>query len=230
MLVSSSEDKSQEIPKSGSADAALKKELLSYRNKKRVNINENLLKWWRVPREELKELSPIARRFLSPPPAIVPSERCSVAGPKNKQGTFLISLIKVKPTEQKRKRKYDSTVSKENSFKYFVMQNNSRIPVCKKAFMSLHALAQTTIQRLKGILVSRECPRDKKGKHKTRPRVLLRETIIKIQKHIASFPTKTTHYEDRSDSESNVFDDDLLPASDSDWDFIPPALLVLMKL
>ncbi|KAF2889247.1 hypothetical protein ILUMI_16926 [Ignelater luminosus] len=143
MLDSSSEDKSQETPESGSADAALKKELLSYRNKKRVNINENPLKWWRVPREELKDLSPISRRFLSSLPASVPSKQLSAPA---------------------------------------------------SADVRLHALAQTTVQRLKAILVSRECPWNKKGKHKTRPQVLPREAIIKIQEHIASFPTKTTHY------------------------------------
>ncbi|KAJ3661175.1 hypothetical protein Zmor_005584 [Zophobas morio] len=75
MLDSSSEDESQEISENGSPDAVLKKELLSYRNKARLNINENPLKWWSVNRTELKILSGIARRFLSPPPASVPSEQ-----------------------------------------------------------------------------------------------------------------------------------------------------------
>ncbi|XP_063913315.1 uncharacterized protein LOC135129975 [Zophobas morio] len=75
MLDSSSEDESQEISENGSPDAVLKKELLSYRNKARLNINENPLKWWSVNRTELKILSVIARRFLSPPPASVPSEQ-----------------------------------------------------------------------------------------------------------------------------------------------------------
>ncbi|KAJ3661956.1 hypothetical protein Zmor_006328 [Zophobas morio] len=74
MLDSSSEDESQEISENGSPDAVLKKELLSYRNKARLNINENPLKWWSVNRSELKILYGIARRFLSPPPASVPSE------------------------------------------------------------------------------------------------------------------------------------------------------------
>ncbi|KAJ3658741.1 hypothetical protein Zmor_010464 [Zophobas morio] len=74
MLDSSSEDESQEISENGSPDAVLKKELFSYRNKARLNINENPLKWWSVNRTELKILSGIARRFLSPPPASVPSE------------------------------------------------------------------------------------------------------------------------------------------------------------
>ncbi|XP_063900926.1 zinc finger BED domain-containing protein 4-like [Zophobas morio] len=75
MLDSSSEDESQEISENGCPDAVLKKELLSYRNKTSLNINENPLKWWSVNRSELKILSGIARRFLTPPPASVPSEQ-----------------------------------------------------------------------------------------------------------------------------------------------------------
>jgi len=75
MLDSSSEDESRETPENGSAEAVLKKELLSYRIKKRIKVDENPLKWWGVHREELKLLSPIARRFLSTPPASVPSEQ-----------------------------------------------------------------------------------------------------------------------------------------------------------
>lgn len=75
MLDSSSEDECQEIPEIGSTEAILKKELLSYRTKKRVNVDENPLKWWSVHREEFKILSSIARRFLSTPPGSVPSEQ-----------------------------------------------------------------------------------------------------------------------------------------------------------
>lgn len=53
----------------------LKKELLSYRTKKRINVDENPLKWWSVHREEFKILAPIVRRFLSAPPGSVPSEQ-----------------------------------------------------------------------------------------------------------------------------------------------------------
>lgn len=43
MLDSSSEDESQETPENGSAEAVLKKELLSYRIKKIVNVDESSL-------------------------------------------------------------------------------------------------------------------------------------------------------------------------------------------
>lgn len=75
MLDSSSEDESQETQENDSPEAVLKKQLLSYRLKKRVNVDEDPLKWWSGHQEELNLLSPIARRFLSTPPASVPSEQ-----------------------------------------------------------------------------------------------------------------------------------------------------------
>ena len=42
---------------------------------KRINLDENPLNCWNNQREKLKLLSPIARRFLSAPPASVPSEQ-----------------------------------------------------------------------------------------------------------------------------------------------------------
>ena len=114
--------------------------------------------------------------------------------PKNEQDTFLMSLIEVKPVERKRKRSDSGTVSKENSFKYFAMPNRVRIPICKKAYMSLHALAQSKVQRLKAILVAGDSPRDMRGRHNKRSHVLPSEITIKINEHIASFPKKTTHY------------------------------------
>ncbi|XP_022823853.1 zinc finger BED domain-containing protein 4-like [Spodoptera litura] len=75
MLDSSSDDESWETPEIVSPDAMLKKELHSFRNKKRISLNENPLKWWSVNQCELKLLSQIARKFLSAPPASVPSEQ-----------------------------------------------------------------------------------------------------------------------------------------------------------
>lgn len=45
MLESSSEDESQEETSDISPGAVLKKELLSYRNKKRINVSESPLNW-----------------------------------------------------------------------------------------------------------------------------------------------------------------------------------------
>ena len=73
ILESSSEDESQQT--SNSTEAAFKKELLTYRNEKRINLNENPLTWWRVHCQKFKILSTLARRFLSPSAASFQSEQ-----------------------------------------------------------------------------------------------------------------------------------------------------------
>ncbi|GBP64434.1 hypothetical protein EVAR_19886_1 [Eumeta japonica] len=75
MLDSSSEDEGEGEPDNSSADAFLRKELLIYRIKKRQDLDENPLNWWKVNRCEFKILSKLACRYLSPPPANVPSEQ-----------------------------------------------------------------------------------------------------------------------------------------------------------
>ncbi|XP_072929650.1 zinc finger BED domain-containing protein 4-like [Epargyreus clarus] len=75
MLVSSSEDEGEGEPDTSSPDALLRKELVMYRSKKRLDLDENPLNWWKVNRCEFKILSKIACRYLSPPPASVPSEQ-----------------------------------------------------------------------------------------------------------------------------------------------------------
>ncbi|CAH2107120.1 unnamed protein product [Euphydryas editha] len=74
MMDSSSEDEGEETQENDSPEVMIRKQLLTYRLKK-VNVDDKSLKWWRVHREELNLLSPIARRFLSAPPASVPSEQ-----------------------------------------------------------------------------------------------------------------------------------------------------------
>ncbi|GBP15209.1 Zinc finger BED domain-containing protein 4 [Eumeta japonica] len=74
ILDSSSDDESQKTPEINNTDVILKKELLTFRNKKRINLNECPLKWWSVNQSEYKLLSKMARKFLSAPPASVPMD------------------------------------------------------------------------------------------------------------------------------------------------------------
>ncbi|GBP37214.1 hypothetical protein EVAR_31145_1 [Eumeta japonica] len=75
ILDSSNDDESQKTPEINSPDVILKKELLTFRNKKRINLNECPLKWWSVNQSEFKLLSKMERKLLSAPPASVPSGR-----------------------------------------------------------------------------------------------------------------------------------------------------------
>lgn len=59
MLDSSSEDESQETPENVSVEAIWKSQLLSYRNKKSTNVDDNPIKRWSVHREEMKLLTTI---------------------------------------------------------------------------------------------------------------------------------------------------------------------------
>ncbi|GBP22654.1 Zinc finger BED domain-containing protein 4 [Eumeta japonica] len=70
---SSSDDESQKTPEINSPDVILKKELLTFRNKKRINLSECPLIWWSFNQSEFKLLSKMARKFLSAPPASVPT-------------------------------------------------------------------------------------------------------------------------------------------------------------
>ncbi|GBP58311.1 hypothetical protein EVAR_11591_1 [Eumeta japonica] len=78
ILDSSSDDESQKTPEINNPDVILKKELLTFRNKKRINLNECPLKWWSVNQSEFKLLSKMARKFLSAPPASVPKIRIRI--------------------------------------------------------------------------------------------------------------------------------------------------------
>ncbi|GBP72354.1 Zinc finger BED domain-containing protein 4 [Eumeta japonica] len=75
MLDSLSEDEGEGEPDNSSPDALLHKQLIIYRNKKRLNLDESSLNWWKVNCCEFKILSKLACRYLSPPPASVPSEQ-----------------------------------------------------------------------------------------------------------------------------------------------------------
>lgn len=79
MLFSSSDDESisslMQLQRAQSPNADLKRELMSYRAKKRINVADSPLGWWRDNKTEFKKLSSIARRYLSVPPASVPSEQ-----------------------------------------------------------------------------------------------------------------------------------------------------------
>lgn len=117
--------------------------------------------------------------------------------PKNEQDTFLMGCIESKPCERKRKRSVESNVSKNNTFLYFAYKESKRVPICKMAYMSLYALSQHRVQRLKEILVSGDSPYDMRGRHHTRPHVYPPDVIIKIKQHIESFPTNISHYSSR---------------------------------
>lgn len=130
--------------------------------------------------------------------------------PKNEQDTFLQGLIESKPVERHRKRVADENKTKPKvaSFKYHIINNHERIPVCKQAFLNMYSISNFRVQRLNLLLVNGESPKDMRGKHNNRPTSITEDLRVKIKRHIESFPYKTSHYATKNihylDSKLNV--------------------------
>lgn len=103
-----------------------------------------------------------------------------------------MGLMEAKPIA--RRRKSSKNCVKTATFSYHYYKQGKRIPVCKKAFLSLHAISNSRLQRLNTLLKAGKTPVDLRGKHNNRPHVLPPEYIAKIKEHIESFPCKTSHY------------------------------------
>lgn len=70
---------------------------------------------------------------------------------------------------------YLSNKSKQNtsSYKYFAMKFNSRVEVCRKAYMSLHSIdSNKIVERLTRLVERNLEPIDNRGKHTNRGNVL----------------------------------------------------------
>lgn len=116
--------------------------------------------------------------------------------PKNESDTFLIGLIN-RHDVQRHRPKNDFSKQNLSSFKYFAMKGNTKVEVCRKAFMSLHSISNKALQRLTGLVNKGELPIDKRGFHGNHPRKS-DETLLKIKDHIESYPKKVSHYSSRT--------------------------------
>lgn len=114
---------------------------------------------------------------------------------KNEQDIFLYGLIEVVPIKQKRPRTNDPQKKKpkQASFKFYVKVADSKVLVCKKAFMSIYSIKNHALFRLQRLSLKGTIPSDQRGKQgnqKTIPGILIQE----VKEHISSFPVKTSHY------------------------------------
>lgn len=76
MLNSSDEDESPGFDDSSDVNFKLKIILKQYSKERKISVSENPLDWWRSRgKTTYKELTVLAQRFLSSPPASVPSEQ-----------------------------------------------------------------------------------------------------------------------------------------------------------
>lgn len=118
---------------------------------------------------------------------------------KNEQDLHLQRLIEFKSIIRRRPRVTENqheTKLRQACFEYFVLNNNKRVKICRKAFAQLHRVSEKRILRITHLLVKSETPRDKRG---TNPKTHCIPKLVcqQIRDHIQSFPTKTTHYSGR---------------------------------
>lgn len=130
-------------------------------------------------------------------------------GSKNEQDVYLHGFMDCRQVARRRPDGEDRKKNREVTFSYYIRNNNlERHPVCKAAFLSLHSISNSRLQRLNKLLVAQMSPRDLRGTHNNRPHVLKPEIITKIQQHIESFPYKISHYSSKEvhylDSALNV--------------------------
>ncbi|KAG8284681.1 hypothetical protein J6590_097758 [Homalodisca vitripennis] len=113
--------------------------------------------------------------------------------PKNEKDIYLMGLID--RVEVARHRPVSGS-SKQNtsSYKYFAMKDNTRVPVCRKAFINLHAITSKALYRLTQLKEANNTPEDRRGKHDKRVNAKSAEITGLIHSHITSFPTKISHY------------------------------------
>lgn len=76
--------------------------------------------------------------------------------------------------------KDDKSKPIESSFTVFAMKGNTKVQVCRTAFVNLHALSNKSLQRLTTLLNSGKSPVDRRGQHGEQPRKP-DDIIIKIK-------------------------------------------------
>ncbi|CAH0558801.1 unnamed protein product [Brassicogethes aeneus] len=122
---------------------------------------------------------------------------------KNLQDSHLCGLIRVDPIKQRRSRKsnrrslvqYSDSSEEEYArpndyahaaaYRYKIrtkqIDNNNyykEIPVCKRAFLSLHGITSARLRRLQSSLSENlKSPTDRRGQHKNRPNALPEEIV-----------------------------------------------------
>lgn len=78
-------------------------------------------------------------------------EEMSAFETKNEQDIFLQQLIEKKPVKSHRPRKEGGT-PREYAFKYYVLTQNDKQVVCKRAFISIFGITENRLRRLSELL------------------------------------------------------------------------------
>ena len=124
---------------------------------------------------------------------------------KDKQDSYLFSLISRNFIKRRRPRVEDSSTQRSSSYYYRVKAQGGDVVVCKQLFLSIHGITAKRLRRLCEHAASGSStpPTDKRGKHNSHHRI--DSNLVKqIKDHIESFPAQESHYS-RSDNHGKLF-------------------------
>ena len=126
---------------------------------------------------------------------------------KDQQDLFIQGLIESNDVQRHRTRNSEGTRHVDKTFSYFIYVGNERKEVCYKAFLSLLAITDKRVKRLRKLALLGQSPCDRRGKNPS-GNALPPESREVIRQHIESFPVKESHYSGRTyrflDSRLNV--------------------------
>ena len=124
----------------------------------------------------------------------------NLLGCKDTQSSYLCGLISVNPIHRRRPRKNEAESNlRDHSYSYKVRVIRGdvvvEVPVCHKAFISIHGITNKTVCTLKNSLSSTgRSPQDQRGKHKSHKQTISPETKSKVFDHIKSLKGRRSHY------------------------------------
>lgn len=118
----------------------------------------------------------------------------------DEQSVYLCGLITCKQVARHRPRKSEDEAdlhSYSYTYKVRAIKDNDlfEIPICYKAFLSVHGITAKRVQTLQeGLKSTGKAPTDNRGKHENRPNKIPSEVTDSIVEHIKSFKTRSSHY------------------------------------
>ncbi|XP_071050843.1 uncharacterized protein [Onthophagus taurus] len=119
---------------------------------------------------------------------------------EDEQNLYLCGLISLVPVATRRPRQPEESAKLRDATFFYIIRAkiNDRIEevsVCRTAFMSIHGITKSKVEHLvRSLKMTGIAPKNKRGKHNTRPRKLSPEVLNIIHDHIKSFPNRSSHY------------------------------------
>ncbi|XP_072400529.1 uncharacterized protein [Diabrotica undecimpunctata] len=115
-------------------------------------------------------------------------------GDKEQQDIYLGGLIQTRNVDRRRP-KGGGGVPRGQTFLYKIKRGIFEKKVCKTAFMNIHAITKSRVERIATHMASQIVgPKDMRGRHETRPNKIPDQIIKSIEDHINSFPRRKSHY------------------------------------